>query len=417
MSSQQETARSRILVIGGGFSGLTAAVDAAETGAEVILVEKNAYLGGRVAQLNKYFPKLCPPACGLEINFRRIKTNPLITVYTMSEVESISGSAGDFTVTIKHKPKYVNANCVSCNACSEVCPVERSNDFNFGLDKTKAIYLTYNQAFPQLYVIDDTVCKKTACNKCVEVCKYNAIDLNATAQTTTVKVGAIVNATGWNPYDYSKIDNLNPSLPNVISNMMMERLASVNGPTEGKILRPSDNTAPQSIAFIQCAGSRDENHLEFCSYICCMASLKQTRYIREQYPDAKVYIFYIDIRTPGKYEQFYWKVKEDPNVIFVKGKVAKIEEAPNGDVTVVAEDILTGQKTKTTVNMAVLATGMEPSAKSKPVASINYGSDGFAGSGGGIFSAGCAKNAMDVAKSSQDATGAALKAIQTAKGR
>ena len=409
----------RILVIGGGFSGLTTAVDAAETGVEVIIVEKNPYLGGRVAQLNKYFPKLCPPLCGLEINFRRIKTNPLITFYTMAEVESISGQPGNYDVTIKQSPRYVNDNCVACNACTEACPAERQNEFNFGMDKTKAAYIPFNQAFPQKYVIDSKNCVKDCGKVCKDACKYNAIDLDMKTETIKINVNSVIVATGWNPYDPNKIDNLSyGSVKNVITNMMMERLSSPTGPTGGKIVRPSDGKPVKSIAFVQCAGSRDENHLPFCSYICCLASLKQSTYIREQYPDSKAHIFYIDIRTPGRYEKFYAKVKEDANISFIKGKVAKIEQADGSDdVVIEAEDMKTRKKIKMKFDMVVLATGMEPAGAQKKIGGVDYSPDGFAIPAYGIFSAGCTKNPMDVARSSQDATAAILKAIQAGQRR
>lgn len=419
MAEQAVGALCRVVVVGGGFSGLTAAVDAAETGAEVILIEKNPYLGGRVAQLNKYFPKMCPPMCGLEINFRRIKTNPLVKFYTMAEVESIEGSEGNFTVNVVLNPSFVNNNCVACNACAEVCPVERPNDFNFGMDTTKAVYLPFNQAMPFKYTIDSKVCKGASCAKCVEVCKYNAIDLAMKPEKLTFKANSVILATGWNPYDATKMDNLNfGKVKNVITNMMMERLSSVTGPTCGVIKRPSDGKVVNKIAFVQCAGSRDENHLEFCSYICCMASLKQAKYLREQNPDAEVCIFYIDIRTPGKYEQFYWSVKDDPKVQFIKGKVAKIEQAPGSDdVVVEAEDMATGEKKRTTVDMVVLATGMEPSGATVKVKGFKYTPEGFGIPDRGLFVAGCSKNPMDVSKSAQDATGAAMKAIRSGQGR
>ncbi len=408
----------RILVIGGGFSGLTAAVEAAEAGAEVIIVEKNPYLGGRVAQLNKYFPKLCPPVCGLEINFRRIRENPLVTFYTMAEVQSVSGGAGDYTVTVAISPRYVNDNCVACNACAEACPAQRPNDFNFGMDKTAAAFLPFSQAFPQKYVIDDKFCTDGCMKACLNACKYNAIDLTMKPETITLKVNAIVVATGWNPYDANKLDLLGfGKVKNVITNMMMERLASANGPTSGRITRPSDGKPVQSVAFVQCAGSRDENHLPFCSYICCMASLKQTLYLREHNPESVAHIFYIDIRTPGRYEKFYGKVKDDPKVSLVKGKVAKVLQAPESDdVIVEAEDTLSGKKIRVKVDMVVLATGMEPSGAGKKIKGVGY-EEGFALSSQGIYSAGCSKNPMDVAKSAQDATGAVVKAARAGQRR
>ncbi|HMK42997.1 MAG TPA: CoB--CoM heterodisulfide reductase iron-sulfur subunit A family protein [Dissulfurispiraceae bacterium] len=407
----------RILVIGGGFSGLTTAVDAAESGAEVIIVEKSPYLGGRVAQLNKYFPKMCPPLCGLEINFRRIKTNPKVTFHTMAEVVSVAGGPGNYDVTVQISPRYVNDKCVACNACAEACPATRSNEFNFGLDTTKAAYLPFNQAFPQQYVIDSHACKKDCGTACKEACKYDAIDLEMKPATINVKVDSIVVATGWNPYDADKIETLGSGkVPNVITNMQMERLAAVNGPTAGKIQRPTDGKPVQKIAFVQCAGSRDENHLAFCSYICCMASLKQTLYVREQNPEAEVSIFYIDMRTPGRYEKFLNQVQADPKVSFIKGKVAKIQKTKTGDVVVTAEDMLTGDKVEKTFDMVVLATGMEPAGASKGIPGVNY-VEGFAAAAAGIIPTGCSRNPMDVSKSAQDATSAALKAIQAGKGR
>ncbi|MFO0754249.1 MAG: CoB--CoM heterodisulfide reductase iron-sulfur subunit A family protein [Thermodesulfovibrionales bacterium] len=419
MSEQSNKRSHRILVIGGGFSGLTTAVDAAETGAEVIVIEKNPYLGGRVAQLNKYFPKLCPPLCGLELNFRRIRTNPLVALYTMAEVETIAGGPGDYRVTVKLHPRYVNDNCTACNACAEACPAERANEFNFGMDRTKAAYLPFNQAFPQKYVIDSASCAADCGKACREACKYGAVDLGMKPETLELKVDSIVVATGWNPYDPNRLDLLGfGKVKNVVTNMMMERLASPTGPTGGKILRPSDGKPVENVVFVQCAGSRDDNHLPYCSYICCLASLKQATYVREQNPASKARIFYIDIRTPGKYEKFYGKVKEDPNVSFTKGKVARIVQAEGSDdVVIEAEDMLTGAKIKVQADMAVLATGMEPAGASRKVSGVGYNGDGFVLSVQGVSAAGCSKNPMDVARSAQDSTSAVLKAIKTGQGR
>jgi quinone-modifying oxidoreductase subunit QmoA len=198
----------------------------------------------------------------------------------------------------------------------------------------------------------------------------------------------------------------------------MERLAAPNGPTKGKILRPSDGQPAKNVAFVQCAGSRDENHLAYCSYICCMASLKQITYLREQYPDSTAEIFYIDIRTPGRYEQFYQKIKEDAKVTFTKGKVARITSNPSGEVTVEAEDILNGKKIKRNFDMVVLAAGMESSAKAAKVPGVDYTEDGFVVPSklkDGMTAVGTAKSPVDVQRSVQDATGAALKSIQSVR--
>lgn len=239
----------------------------------------------------------------------------------------------------------------------------------------------------------------------------------------TLQVGSIVWATGWKPYDASKIDNLGFQYENVINNMMMERLASPNGPTRGKILRPSDSAGISSVGFVQCAGSRDENHLPYCSYICCMASLKQALYVREQYPEAKIYVFYIDIRAPGqRYEKFYRRIKEDENIFLIKGKVAEVQEEPGSkNITLIAENAVTGEKIQQQVEMAVLATGMVPNtADAKLPGDVTYDPDGFVISDlekGGMFATGCAVKPLDVVSCTQHATGMALKAIQTIVSR
>jgi len=261
-----------IVVVGGGISGITAAVEAAEVGHDVFLVEKNAYLGGRVAQNNQYFPKLCPPSCGLEINFRRIKNNPRIKYFTLAEVEAISGEEGAYEVKIKVNPRYVNENCTACGDCGKVCSTEIPNELNYGVDNIKAAYLPHEFAFPMRYVISAGIVAGEEGQKCKDACKYDAVDLEMKPEIVTVTVGSVVWATGWQPFDPSKVEYYGfDKHQNVITNVMMERLASHNGPTQGKIVRPSDGKGIESIAFVQCAGSRDENYLPFCSSVCCLA--------------------------------------------------------------------------------------------------------------------------------------------------
>ena len=406
----------KILVVGGGISGITAAVEAAEMEYDVYLVEKEPSLGGRVAQLRYYFPKLCPPTCGLEINYRRIKTNPRITVYTMATVKNISGGPGNYKVRVEIAPRYVNENCTACGECEKVCQGERENTFDFGRSKTKAIYLPYPMAFPLRYVLDKSALAAGDLERIMEACKYKAIDPDMKPQTIELEVGAIIWATGWKPYDATKLDNLGYGrFANVITNMEMERLASPIGPTGGKILRPSDQSEPKTVAFVQCAGSRDENHLPYCSYICCLASLKQSLYLAEQNPETEIYIFYIDIRTPGRYEKFLRRAQEEARIHFIKGKVAKIEEdTASKDLVVTAEDTLSGKKVQQQVNMVVLATGMQPSLAGMELpAGVKVDENGFVQVTEGMYACGCAWMPLDVMTSNETATAAALKAIQT----
>lgn len=412
-----------ILVVGGGISGITAAVEAAEIGYDVYLVEKNATLGGRVAQNNQYFPKLCPPSCGLEINFRRIKDNPRIQYFTLAEVESISGQEGAYEVKIKVNPRFVNENCTACGDCEKACSSEIPSEINYGMNTIKGAYLPFSFAFPLRYVISPQIIGTPDAQKCKDACKYNAVDLDMKPVNIDLTVGAIVWATGWQPFDAGKVEYYGfGKHKNVINNVMMERIASVSGPTKGKIVRPSDGKEISSIAFVQCAGSRDENYLPFCSSVCCLASLKHSRYVREQYPDAQIYIFYIDIRALGKFEDFYSEVAKDKKVSFIKGKVAEITEDPaTGALTVTAEDQLSGKLSKTTVDLVVLATGMVPAtAQTKIPADVSYEENGFVlwdQKKRGIYGAGCVRKPMDVAAAVQDATAATLKAIQSTMRR
>jgi len=420
------TGERTVLVVGGGISGITAAVEAADTGCRVILVERLPYLGGRVAQLNKYFPKLCSPACGLEINFKRIRSNPDITVYTLATVESISGNPGSYTVTITISPRYVEDHTASTK-CVEDCPVEIANEFNYGMDKIKAIRLPYEMAYPMSLVADREALKKAEGTPefaaFLESCRAKGIriDSDATPTTLNLEVNSIVWATGWRTYDAAKLDKLGyGKCANVITNVMMERLAAASGPTKGHIVRPSDGKKVNNLAFVQCAGSRDQNHLPYCSSICCLASLKQAVYLRDYNPDARCRIFYIDLRVHGRYEHFFDKVRRDDRIIFTKGKIVNITEDPvTKDVILEGEDILSGMKIRRTFDMAVLATGMQPntSLERVPAPGVSYDEFGFVVSENGIHAAGVTKRPMDVATCLQDATAAALKALQDAVAR
>jgi len=407
-----------VLVVGGGFSGITAALEAAEVGHEVFLVEKSPFLGGRVAQLNKYFPKLCPPSCGLEIQFQRIKKNSLVNVFTLAEVVSVTGSKGDYKVTIKIKPRHTAPFAADLSEAAEELKGGATSEFEFGLAKRKALHKDMPFAYPARYVLEKD---ELTSSDLEELSENEFIDLDETERVIEVEVGAIIMATGWKPYDVTNLSNLGAgSVANCITNMQMERLASSHGPTGGEIKRLSDGKAPKRIAFVQCAGSRDENHLSFCSYICCMASLKQATYVREQMPDAQVTIYYIDLRTPDRYQKFRNRVLSDEGIRTVKGKVADVQQGENGTVIVTVEDAVAGTKSHEEYDLVVLATGMQPSlAGEKLPFDLPLDEEGFivGGEDNGIFAAGCAKKPLDVMKSAQSGTGAAMKAIETVRGR
>jgi heterodisulfide reductase subunit A-like polyferredoxin len=267
------------------------------------------------------------------------------------------------------------------------------------------------------FAIDPDACLGTECGKCVPACPFDAIDLEMQAKTFEVDVQSVIVTTGWAPFDATQIDGLGfGTHPDIVTNVMMERLASPTGPTEGKIVRPSDGGAIESIAFVQCAGSRDENHLRHCSGVCCMASLKQARYVREQYPDAQINVFFIDIRAPGRFEDFYAASQEDERLHLIKGKVARITHH-DGVLEVEAEDTLSGSPVTQNVDLAVLATGIVPSDTSgiRVDGGLSTDEHGFLTreqGQEGLLVAGCAVRPTDVSTCVRDATAAVMKALQ-----
>ena len=382
-----------ILVVGGGISGMTAALEAAEVGKQVIVIEKTPSVGGRVTKLYKYFPKLCFPTCGLEINQRRMAANKNITVLTMSEVTDLQGEAGNYTATVKISPRYVNSNCTACGACGDAVEAEFDNEHNYNMDKHKGAYLPHNMAMPKRYVIDPAMIGTDDAQKAKDACKYDAVDLDMQEETLELKAGAVIC-------------------------VEFERLRDPFGPTEGKLIRPSDGKEAKNVAFIQCAGSRDRNYLKHCSRICCMASLKQSTYVSEKFgDDADVSIYYIDIRAIDRFESFYQKVQEDKNVSFIKSKVANIvENKENGNPVLKGVDTEGYKRYANEHDLVVLAIGMEPSVdKDTFPIEIKVNDEGFIENdeaNGGVFAAGCSSDALDVNRAVQSATASALKAIQ-----
>jgi quinone-modifying oxidoreductase subunit QmoA len=355
----------------------------------------------------------------MEINLRRAKANRNLTVLTMTEVSAVSGESGNYSVTLKTRPRYVNENCTACGECEKAVEAEFDSEYDYGMKKRKGAYLPFNMSYPQRYVIDPAMIGTPDADKAKDACKYGAIDLEMQESETTLTVGAIVWATGWQPYDADKIQPYgHDRFDNVVSSVEFERMLDPFGPTGGKILRPSDGKEAKNVAFIQCAGSRDRNHLRHCSRICCMATLKQTTYLREKFgDDFKANVYYIDIRAIDRIDDFYQKVQEDENVTFIKSKVANItEDKETGNPVLHGVDTEGYQRYSNPHDLVVLAVGMEPSvAKDAFPIDVTINENGFIEAdeaNGGIFAAGCSSDALDVNRAVQSATASALRAIQ-----
>ena len=406
-----------LLVVGAGIAGITAALEAAEAGKEAVLVEREQTVGGRVLRSHQYFPKLCPPSCGMEMNVRRLEKNPGIRVLTGARVAKADRSANGWSVTIAVSPRFVNERCTVCGECAKVCPAKVPDPFNLGMNEVTAIRLPHPDAWPRRFVLDRSACPSD-CKACVDACTYDAIDLSAAGHEETIEASAVVLATGWSPYPVEKLPEFGGGrFRDVVANVNFERLASPSGPTGGKILRPSDGTPPKKIAFVQCAGSRDVNHLPYCSAVCCLASLKQATYVKERIPDAEVTMYYIDRRAPGRNEDVLTKVAATEGVKLVKGKVGKIEECAGG-LKLRLEDVEAGRILDGFADLVVLATGMVSNLKGeKPLFGIGMDDDGFGldNPGASLFIAGVARRPEDVAASVRDATGAAAKASVAAR--
>lgn len=410
-------ARTRpVLVVGAGIAGVTTALEAAEAGQEVVLVERDASVGGRALRNHQYFPKRCPPSCGMEINTRRLARSALVTVLTRSRLTAAERTAAGWRVTVRRAAEYVTSACTACGDCSKVCPATVADPFNLGLGRVPAVRLPHVDAWPRRHVLDREACP-AGCRACADACKVpGAIDLEADARDEQLEVGAVVIATGWEPYPIEKLVELGGGvLADVVANVHVERLAAPAGPTGGRILRPSDGKPPRRVAFVQCAGSRDVKHLPYCSAVCCLASAKQALYVKEQLPGAEVTIYFIDRRAPGRNEVMLARA-EAAGVRFVKGKVARVTASTGGALVLRVEDVEAGRIVDAEADLVVLATGMVPQGNGVPIALLRDG-DGFAldDPGARVFAAGVARRPEDVAASVRDATGAAAKAVGAAR--
>ena len=369
----------RALVIGGGIAGIQTALDIAEAGFEVDIVEKQPTIGGKMTQIDKTFPTLDCAACILTPKMVDCAQNEKIRIYAYSEVESVGSFVGNFHVKIRRKARFVNeAVCTGCGACTEKCPQKKvPNEFNLGLDTRRAIYIPFAQAVPKVATIDPDYCnmlKNGKCGVCAKVCTAGAIDYKQKDEMIEREYGAIVAATGFNPIDLSKFDEFAYSKsPDVVSSLEFERLMNAAGPTGGTLLRPSDGTHPKTIVFVQCVGSRCEDAQKgksYCSKICCMYTAKHAMLCREKYPDTDVYVFYIDVRTPGKnFDEFYRRAVEEYGVHYIKGMVGKVVPE-NGKLKVQASDLLDNRQLHIDADMVVLAAAIEPDKSARSVATM-----------------------------------------------
>lgn len=368
----------RALVIGGGIAGIQAALDIADAGFEVDIVEKNATIGGRMAQLDKTFPTLDCSACILTPKMVDCSQNEKIDILTYSEVEEVKGFVGNFSVKIRRKARYVDeTKCTGCKICMEKCPSKKGlNEFNMNLNTRPAIYIPFAQAIPNVAVIDPEQCLKLKtgkCGICQKFCGVGAIDYEQKDRFIERQYGAIVVATGFKPInldafnEYGYNDN-----KDVITSLELERLMNAAGPTNGVLLRPSDGKHPKVITFIQCVGSRDTSGCgkPYCSKICCMYTAKHAMLIREKYPDTEVHVFYIDVRTPGKnYDEFFRRAVEQYGVDYIKGMVGKVYNE-NGKLMVQGSNLIDNEQVTIESDLVVLAAAIEPEPSVRKVATL-----------------------------------------------
>ncbi|MBC7190648.1 CoB--CoM heterodisulfide reductase iron-sulfur subunit A family protein [Candidatus Aerophobetes bacterium] len=421
----------RVLVIGGGIAGIQASLDIAESGYEVLLVEKNQSIGGHMVQLSETFPTLDCPQCIATPKMVQVGKHPRIKLYAYCEVEEISGYIGNFTVKIRQKARYVDwEKCTGCGVCVQKCPRKVPSEFDRGLSERKAIYTLFPQAVPNKPVIDRENClflSKGRCRLCEKNCTAGAIDFNQKDSFFEENVGAVVIATGYELMDKKRIAEYGYGrYPDVIDALQMERLLAPAGPTEGIPLRVSDKKVPKKVVFIQCVGSRDpEHYYPYCSKVCCMYTVKQAMLYRHAVPDGQAYVFYMDIRCNGKgYEEFLQRGLEEDRILYIRGRVSRIFQ--NGEkVEVWGVDTLTGRKIEILADLVVLSMAMVPSSEAKKLAEkLRVATDtyGFFTEAhpklrpvesltSGFFLAGCAQAPKDIPEAVAQASAAASKVV------
>ncbi|OWZ84344.1 CoB--CoM heterodisulfide reductase iron-sulfur subunit A family protein [Natranaerobius trueperi] len=433
LSSDLLEVNKKALVVGGGIAGIQAALDIADAGYPVDLVEREPSIGGRMAQFDKTFPTLDCSACILTPKMVEAATHENINLYTYSEIEDVSGYVGNFKVKIKQKAKSVKADkCNGCGDCIEKCPKKVANEFDEGSSKRKAIYTLFPQAVPNKPVIDRDNCiyfEKGKCGVCQKICPTGAIDYEEQDEIIESEYGAIIAATGFDvkkPNDLAEYHYGNH--PDVITSLDLERMLNASGPTEGKVVRPSTGNTPKKIVFIQCVGSRDRNKGNpYCSKVCCLYTAKHTLLLNEKFPGTESYVFNIDVRTAGKgYEEFYERARQK-GANYLRGQVSKVEPLEDEDnrLLVRGYDSSLGEQVEIEADLVVLATSIEPKADSGDMAKllgISSNEDGFFSEAHpklkpvetqsqGIYLAGVCQGPKDIPETVSQASGASAKAI------
>ncbi|HML05428.1 MAG TPA: CoB--CoM heterodisulfide reductase iron-sulfur subunit A family protein, partial [Methanobacterium sp.] len=433
LEAETVSVKNSALVIGGGVAGIQSALDLADMGFKTYLVEKQPTIGGRMAQLDKTFPTLDCSMCILAPKMVDAGKHENIELMAYSEVKDVEGYIGNFKVTVEKKPRYVDENdCVGCGSCVDVCPIEIPNYFDEGIGMVKAAYIPFPQAVPLLATIDKDYCIE--CNLCDQICERGAIKHDQEPEEVEIEVGTIIVATGYDQFDATeKMEYGYGDYTNVITGLEIERQINASGPTEGKILKPSDGQKPKSIAFVLCVGSRDEKvGNEYCSRVCCMHSMKNAQLAKDKMPDCDVSIYYMDIRAFGKgFEEFYKRSQEKYGIKFIRGRPGMILENPDETLTVRSEDSLIGKVTEYNYDMVVLAAGLVPPAGAnelRQTIGLSKSADGFLMEAHpklrpvdtlteGVFLAGVSQGPKDIPDSVAQASGAAARAaIPMVKG-
>ncbi|MCC6041347.1 MAG: CoB--CoM heterodisulfide reductase iron-sulfur subunit A family protein, partial [Desulfurococcaceae archaeon] len=416
----------KALVIGGGIAGITASLSLAKMGIPVILVEKTPSIGGKMAMLHETFPTLDCAQCILTPLMAEVARHPLVKIYTLTEVESVEGYVGNFKVKLRVKPRGVRVGeCRLCGFCERVCPVEVPSEFNRGLSKRKAVYIPFAQAIPAAYTVDFEHCTK--CGRCVKVCPTKAIDLDQREEVVEETVGAVIVATGYDLYTGEKLPEYMYGAENdVVDSLQFERILDVQGPTRGEIKRPSDNRPVKRVVFIQCAGSRDINHLPYCSKICCMYTAKHALLFMERVPGGEAYVFYIDVRAGGKGFEEFIKRAQEHGAVYIKGRVSRVyRDRETGDIIVEGYDLLDNREVVIRADLVVLALGVVSALDRKLAESLKIPVDQYMFVSeihpklrpvetpvSGVLVAGTAQGPKDIPESIAQAASAAAKAAE-----